>query len=131
MTEAPAGSADAPGSPAAPPADEQLAELLRALGHPLRLRMVRVASQTGEAMSATTWRRHLANDDASVGTIAYHVHALFDAGFLLRDVAIPRRGAIEQFYRLTTRGQHLAELVATLDGHNGTAAAAAPGDKPS
>lgn len=102
--------------------------MLRALGHPLRLRMIRVAREIGEAMSATTWRRQLADDGASVGTIAYHVHALFDAGFLLRDVAIPRRGAIEQFYLLSGRGQDLAELVATLDGHNGTSAAAETGD---
>ncbi len=97
-------------------------ELLAALAHPLRLRIMQAA---GDGFSAK--RLADAFGDASIQLISYHVRALRDAGLLELTGTQQRRGAVEHFYRLSpdaaqrlyTLGTSLASLGESLGGRPG------------
>lgn len=95
--------------------DLVLAEFLRAVGHPTRLWMVRTLSGADEALSASGWHARRAEGDVGLGTMAYHARELFNAGLLVKGQAVRRRGAVEQFYRLSAPGEFMAQVVTQLD----------------
>jgi DNA-binding HxlR family transcriptional regulator len=86
-----------------------LAEVLGALGHPVRVRVIR---HFDENVKLSPSRLQEAMPDVSLGTLAYHVRQLAGAGLLQRAGRIPRRGAVEHLYLLTSTG---ATMAAVLD----------------
>jgi len=68
---------------------------LKALGHPLRLRLLEAIIEQGEA-SPVALARQL---DQPVATVSRHVRLLRDLGFVELTRTVPRRGPVEHFYR--------------------------------
>lgn len=68
---------------------------LRALSHPLRLRILSLL--TGSAMSSTELGRHLGMSQAA---ISFHVRTLADAGLIALTATRSVRGGKEKLYRL-------------------------------
>jgi DNA-binding transcriptional ArsR family regulator len=78
--------------PTPPSFDENL---IRALAHPLRWRIVEVLVERGEG-SPIELARSL---DVALATISHHVRVLRDRGLLELVRTEPRRGAVEHYYR--------------------------------
>lgn len=92
-------------------APEGLAQVLSALGHPVRIRVIR---QCQEGVKQSPSRLHGELPDVPLGTLAYHVRQLAGAGLLERAGRVTRRGAIEHMYVLSPRGCKMAELLEEL-----------------
>jgi DNA-binding transcriptional ArsR family regulator len=73
--------------------------LLKALGHPLRLRIVEAITEQGEASPVGLAREF----DQPLATVSHHVRMLRDLGWVELVRTEPRRGAVEHFYRASTR----------------------------
>ncbi len=73
--------------------------LLKALGHPLRLRIVEALTERGEASPVGLAREF----DQPLATVSHHVRMLRDLGWVELVRTEPRRGAVEHFYRASTR----------------------------
>jgi DNA-binding transcriptional ArsR family regulator len=71
------------------------ASLLKALGHPLRLSILTLISERGEA-SPVELSRTL---DQSLARVSHHVRVLRDLGYIELSRTMPRRGALEHYYR--------------------------------
>jgi DNA-binding transcriptional ArsR family regulator len=71
------------------------ARLFRALSNPLRWRILDLVASQGEA-SPIGLAREL---DQPLATVSRHVRVLRDLDFLELTRAVPRRGAVEHFYR--------------------------------
>jgi DNA-binding transcriptional ArsR family regulator len=69
-------------------------DLLTAISHPLRLRLL--ARYMDEVASPTQLATEL---DEPLGKVAYHTRALVELGSLELVRTVPRRGALEHFYR--------------------------------
>lgn len=70
---------------------------MRTLGHPLRLRILRLT--LNQPMTNKELARRLGRDP---GTVLHHVRRLVDGGFLVAEPVRPgRRGAMERPYRAT------------------------------
>ena len=96
---------------------QQSQQLIKALGHPLRRRIIEAAiAAEGEALSPATLSRQL---DAQVSLVAYHVKQLVAAGLLKPAGQRPVRGAVEHYYEpvpgLEEAVRHLEEAVAALE----------------
>ena len=74
-------------------------DLLKALGHPLRLRILESISDVGEASPVELAGRF----GRPLATVSHHVRLLRDLGFLELARTEPRRGAVEHFYRVVNR----------------------------
>jgi DNA-binding transcriptional ArsR family regulator len=92
-------------------ATAELARALRALGHPVRIRLLSQAEE-GIKLSASKAREWVPG--VSLGTLAYHVRCLAEAGLLRNAGLVPRRGAVEHLYLLTPLGVRLAGVVEQL-----------------
>ncbi len=75
------------------------AALHKALGHPLRLRILESLIEHSEA-SPLTVSRHLGQP---LGTVSRHIRVLRELGFVELTRTEPRRGAVEHFYRAVQR----------------------------
>ncbi len=73
--------------------------LLRAIGHPLRLRILEAVADAGETSPSTLARAF----GQPLSTVSHHVRLLRDLGFLELARTEPRRGAVEHFYRAVRR----------------------------
>lgn len=74
-------------------------QLITALGHPLRQRLLILLHKRGVASP-----RELAElSGERLGNVSYHVRVLRDAGCCELVRTEPRRGAVEHFYRATAR----------------------------
>jgi DNA-binding transcriptional ArsR family regulator len=95
------GPGVAPGSePASVPPIESLDDprLVRALSHPLRVRILAILDErTSSAVEISRTLR------ADLGVVAYHIRTLHRLGLLELVREIPRRGAIQRFYRARPR----------------------------
>ena len=78
--------------------DDIDSRLLRALGHPLRQRILRVLND--RVVSPSQLSREL---DEALGNVSYHVRTLESLGAVELVRTQPVRGALEHFYRATTR----------------------------
>ena len=92
---------------------DALAELLSAVGHPVRIRVINQCRE-GEKQSPSRLQGFL--PDVPLGTLSYHVRQLASAGLLKRAGRVSRRGAIEHLYLLTPRGVSMARLLDELPG---------------
>ena len=72
--------------------------LLKALGHPLRLRLLEAISERGEASPVALAREF----DQPLATVSHHVRLLRHLGYLELVRTEPRRGAVEHYYRAVT-----------------------------
>jgi len=79
--------------------DEFDGALLKALGHPLRLRIVEAITERGEASPVALAREF----QQPLATVSHHTRVLRDLGWIELVRTQPRRGAVEHFYRATTR----------------------------
>jgi DNA-binding transcriptional ArsR family regulator len=77
------------------PPDRFDGSLLKALGHPLRLRLLEAISDRGEASPVALAREF----DQPLATVSHHVRLLCRLGYLELVRTEPRRGAVEHFYR--------------------------------
>lgn len=75
------------------------AALHKALGHPLRLRILELVIERREA-SPLAISRHLGQP---LATVSRHMRVLRDLGFVELTRTEPRRGAVEHFYRAVQR----------------------------
>jgi len=88
---------------------EAAERLRRALGHPLRMRVLMRLNQ-----SVRSPVQLAAELEEPLNTVAYHVRVLLDLGFLELVSTAPRRGATEHFYRAQERALLTDEDWATL-----------------
>jgi DNA-binding transcriptional ArsR family regulator len=72
--------------------------LIRALGHPIRVRALTILNE--RVASPNELARHLG---AHLGSVSYHVRILLELGAIELVRTEPRRGAVEHFYRATMR----------------------------
>lgn len=97
-----------------PPLRDATPEEMRALGHPLRLRILRLTLE--QALSNKQLAQRLGRDP---GTILYHVRTLERQGFLRAEAErAGRRGARERPYRAT--GKSWQVRMAPSAGHTVT-----------
>jgi DNA-binding transcriptional ArsR family regulator len=79
--------------------DSPEAQLARILSHPLRPRILQVLTLRGEASP-----NEIAVElGVPLGTLSYHTRMLRDAGWIELVREVPRRGAVEHFYRAVRR----------------------------
>lgn len=91
--------------------NEGKAEVLRALAHPTRLRVLE-ALETAGALSPVDYVT--AGHQASLGTVSHHFRTLRDAGLIEVASTEQRRGALKSSYRLTRRGRQVNAVVKGL-----------------
>lgn len=75
------------------------AQIARVLSHPLRPRILQILAIRGEASP----NEIAAELDVPLGTLSYHTRLLRDAGWIELVREVPRRGAVEHFYRAVVR----------------------------
>jgi DNA-binding transcriptional ArsR family regulator len=79
--------------------DSPDAQIARVLSHPLRPRIMQVLAERGEASP----NEIAAELEVPLGTLSYHTRLLRDAGWIELVREVPRRGAVEHFYRAVVR----------------------------
>lgn len=72
--------------------------LVKALAHPLRVRILRVLEKQTASPSDIATRI-----GAPLGNVSYHVRALERVGLIELDSTAPRRGALEHYYKAAGR----------------------------
>jgi DNA-binding transcriptional ArsR family regulator len=77
------------------PRDVLDASVHKALGHPLRMRLLTLISERGEA-SPVQMSRELGRP---LATVSHHTRVLRDLGYIELARTEPRRGAVEHYYR--------------------------------
>jgi DNA-binding transcriptional ArsR family regulator len=82
---------------------DDLAGMMRAVGHPTRLLVVAKLGERGR-LSPSELAGGLAE---SLGNISYHVRELLKAEVVALVDTQPRRGAVEHYYELTERGRQV------------------------
>lgn len=71
--------------------------LARLKFHPTRVRLIEIFALAEEPRSPVSLAQEM---DERLGNVSYHVRALVDEGLIELDRTVPRRGAVEHFYRL-------------------------------
>jgi DNA-binding transcriptional ArsR family regulator len=79
--------------------DSPDAHIARVLSHPLRPRILQILTVRGEASP----NEIAAELDVPLGTLSYHTRLLRDEGWIELVREVPRRGAVEHFYRAMVR----------------------------
>jgi|1186.fasta_scaffold503133_2 DNA-binding transcriptional ArsR family regulator len=88
---------------------DRVAAAFRALGHPTRLQILDALSREAE-LSPTQLVDRLSTAPG-LANVAYHTRELAGLGLLSPAGLRPARGALEHFYRLSSHGQELIEMV--------------------
>lgn len=79
--------------------DSPDAQIARVLGHPLRPRILDILTTRGEASP-----NEIAEElGVPLGTLSYHTRLLRDYGWIELVREVPRRGAVEHFYRAVVK----------------------------
>jgi predicted transcriptional regulator len=89
-----------------------LAQVLRSLAHPIRVRAL--LELRNDALSPTELKPRLADPGLTLSTLAYHVRTLADGGMIRLAAATPRRGAMEHHYALTPLGHAMVAMLARV-----------------
>jgi DNA-binding transcriptional ArsR family regulator len=79
--------------------DSPDAQIARVLSHPLRPRILEILTYRKEASP----NEIAAELGVPLGTLSYHTRLLRDAGWIELVREVPRRGAVEHFYRAVVR----------------------------
>jgi DNA-binding transcriptional ArsR family regulator len=80
---------------------DALADLLRALAHPIRVAVVERLDEIGELNP----RAFADASGVSLATASHHFRVLASTGLIELVRTEPRRGAVEHFYALSARGR--------------------------
>ena len=81
--------------------DSPDAQIARVLSHPLRPRILDILTARGEASP-----NEIASElGVPLGTLSYHTRLLRDYGWIELVREVPRRGAVEHFYRAVVKPQ--------------------------
>jgi DNA-binding transcriptional ArsR family regulator len=92
--------------------DSPDAQIARVLSHPLRPRILQILTLRGEASP----NEIAAELDVPLGTLSYHTRLLRDAGWIELVREVPRRGAVEHFYRaVRLPDPHMGRVTLELD----------------
>lgn len=83
---------------------DDIARVYTAVGHPIRLRIL-LALTRGDVDRLSPRGFVAANEDLTLGTVAYHFRDLLSDGLIELAGERPVRGAVEHFYRATGRGR--------------------------
>jgi DNA-binding transcriptional ArsR family regulator len=75
--------------------DNVEASVLKALGHPLRMRLLTFVTESGEASPVEMSRAF----DVPLATVSHHTRVLRDLGYIELSRTEQRRGAVEHYYR--------------------------------
>jgi DNA-binding transcriptional ArsR family regulator len=78
-----------------------LADLLRSVGHPMRIAILEHVDGVGEASPRAFTKFH----QATLAAASHHFRILARAGLIQLLRTEPRRGAVEHFYVLSGRGR--------------------------
>jgi DNA-binding transcriptional ArsR family regulator len=79
--------------------DSPDARIARVLSHPLRPQILQIITTRGEASP-----NEIANElNVPLGTLSYHTRLLRDYGWIELVREVPRRGAVEHFYRAVVK----------------------------
>ncbi len=70
---------------------------MKALGHPLRVRILAIFADRVASPKAISDELH-----EGISQVSYHTTVLRDHGLIVKDHEVPRRGAVEHFYRAAT-----------------------------
>jgi DNA-binding transcriptional ArsR family regulator len=92
-----------------PPTEPLSDAELRALGHPLRVRMLESLAADGPATATQLAERFQENS----GATSYHLRQLAEHGFIEEDTA--RSGGRQRWWKVCRRGWHLAVESTTAD----------------
>ena|ERR1700722_16501113 len=93
--------------------DKQLAVELAALGHPIRLRIMRAAlAKDHPAAPALEASRSLGE---TLNLVSYHARVLRRAGLLATVELVQRRGAVQRRYAPSARARELIALIGQLE----------------
>jgi DNA-binding transcriptional ArsR family regulator len=79
--------------------DSPDAQVAKVLSHPLRPQILQILSLRGEASP----NEIAAELGVPLGTLSYHTRLLRDAGWIELVREVPRRGAVEHFYKAVVR----------------------------
>jgi DNA-binding transcriptional ArsR family regulator len=90
--------------------DSEIAKITRALNHPTRITYLRALRGSG-SLSPVEFSR---DSGEALGNVSYHVKALKEAGVVEVVESVPRRGAVEHRYSLTS-GKRSDATLAALD----------------
>jgi DNA-binding transcriptional ArsR family regulator len=83
-------------------------QLVTAVAHPVRRRILRTLHDAGEARSSAELSLAL---DLILSNVSYHVRALTDGHALALTDSRPVRGSVESFYASTVEDDHWLRLV--------------------
>src|SRR5215212_7738927 len=87
---------------------DRVASSFHALAHPTRLQIL--AALKGDAVLSPTQLLERVSPSTGLANVAYHTRELAAHGLLTPAGARPARGALEHFYRLSSRGRELIGL---------------------
>lgn len=88
---------------------EEIAVAFRALSHPTRLRIL--AALRHETSLSPSEMLERVGPSIGLPNVAYHTRALAAVGLIVPAGRRPVRGALEHFYRLSSYGRRLLEIV--------------------
>ena len=89
---------------------EETARMFAALGHPLRLVILRTLAASDEPLSPVAIDRTMGDESAGLPNLSYHVRQLKTAGLVRQRRTAARRGAIEHYFELTPLGSRAAKI---------------------
>lgn len=89
---------------------DQQVRALRALAHPMRLRVLHAFVHDG-CRSPVEATERLGFGYEKIGHVGYHVRVLFENGLLRADGTRMVRGAVQHFYKPTERAAKLLKLL--------------------
>jgi DNA-binding transcriptional ArsR family regulator len=93
--------------------DEQLAAELAAVGHPMRLRILRAAcAEHDPVLTALDASRVLGE---TLNLVSYHARVLRRTGLLTTVELVHRRGAVQHRYAPSARARELISLLERLE----------------
>jgi DNA-binding transcriptional ArsR family regulator len=93
--------------------DEQLAAELAALGHPIRLRIMRAALATDHPAASALDASRLLGE--TLNLVSYHARVLRRVGLLATVELVHRRGAVQHRYAPSPRAHELFGLLGQLE----------------
>ncbi len=105
-TMAPDAPAEKKPRPLKPVPDfNELAEFLKAMAHPTKLRIVH-AMMPADAVRSPNQLSKIVGE--TLGSTSYHIRFMTEKGVLVLVRTEPRRGALEHYYKLSDGGRRVA-----------------------
>lgn len=94
---------------------DRIADFAIAMGHPTRRAILRELARVGEGNGMASPNELSKMLDEGLSQISYHVRVLRDCDAVVLQKTVPRRGAVEHYYRRAKWMQRRMEDSAALD----------------